>query len=182
MPLLMELSSELVLAYAEGRIAAGADRDYWSGAVSLLSEKPDPALWSAEDYYAYADYLLNAHPFEFTPSPYPGEYSGPDSGDIFLSPLSFAMFLNPGMLVKNFNILTLDLNPIMPAITLPVLLLWGAYDKNSPVQMAENAADRLGTAPADLRLRIIPDSGHNTAIDQPDLFLAEFTGFVEAFR
>ena len=180
MVLLMELSSGIIQDHAEAMVAEGNETDFWQDAVDFFAAHPDSTEWTAEDYYEYASYLRNADPYTYETDEYPDEYAGPGGSDIFLSPISFALFFNPGKLVPNFNILSLNLNPDMGFITLPVLLLWGEYDINSPAGLADKAEAFLGTPPADLRKVIIPNAGHNTFIDQPDTFISEVETFIEA--
>jgi pimeloyl-ACP methyl ester carboxylesterase len=112
----------------------------------------------------------------------PGEFSGPDAELIFFSPLSLALFSNQGVLIPRFNIMSLDLNPRMGSVTIPVQLSWGEYDLNSQPELATNARDCLGTPPADIRLHIFPDSGHNPCVDRPAEYLPLLMDFIEAYR
>ena len=158
------------------------DADYWAEAATFFAQNPDPVLWGLEGYRKYAAYLGKAHPYSYSPSRAPGEFSGADADLIFNSPMSLAAFSNQGALIPRFNILGLDLSADMAAITAPALLVWGEYDNNSPPAMAADFASHLGTPSVDLSVNIIRNSGHNPFIDQPATYLPLFRSFVEAYK
>jgi len=181
MVLLMEKSTEIVKGYAEEQAAAGDD-GLWQDAVVFFTENPDPGVWTLENYREYTRYLYAAEPYSYTRKPQPGDIQGPTLKLIFLSPMSFAVFFNPGKLLPDFNILSLDLTEEMDSITLPALFLWGKYDINSPVELAEHGYNSVGTPP-DLKEKIIlENAGHGIFSDDPAGFLESCTGFIEGLR
>lgn len=75
---------------------------------------------------------------------------------------------DPEILATNAetNMLPGDLNPDMPNITAPTLMLWGREDNFIPLEWALNA---LRTIP-DAQLRVIPYCGHWVQFEHRDLF------------
>ena len=66
-----------------------------------------------------------------------------------------------------------DHRDLLPRIEVPTLLLWGAHDARSPVAIAERMRDAIRGA----RLAVIPDCGHVSNLERPELFNAEVRGF-----
>jgi len=66
-----------------------------------------------------------------------------------------------------------DLNDVLPRIAVPTLLVWGDRDERSPLSIGEGMYDAI----PDATLAVIPDSGHETNIEQPARFNAEVRRF-----
>ena len=69
----------------------------------------------------------------------------------------------------------------LPAITTPVLVVWGAADRMIPVEHAQAYADGIPGA----QLRMIGDAGHLPQLETPEELLAavrEFTGVLSQAR
>jgi pimeloyl-ACP methyl ester carboxylesterase len=66
------------------------------------------------------------------------------------------------------NMLPGDLNPDMPKITAPTLLLWGREDNFIPLEWALNALRSIPNA----ELRVIPFCGHWMQFERQDFFNA----------
>lgn len=66
-----------------------------------------------------------------------------------------------------------DLRDLLPHITVPTLLVWGALDARSPLSVAR----RLEAAIPHSRLVVIPGAGHVSNLEQPDLFNAAIREF-----
>jgi pimeloyl-ACP methyl ester carboxylesterase len=183
MILTLETSSLILSDYAKSQVEQGIKADFWQEAVDFFSASADVAMWGLEEYRTYGKYLSSAKPYNYTTNRYPGEITGPDAEMVFLSSLSLAMFFNKGALIPRFNILSLNLNPEMAAITLPVFIAWGQYDLNGgTTALAENLRDSLGTASGDIDYHVFPNAGHNPCIDQPALYLPLVAEFIEAYR
>jgi len=60
----------------------------------------------------------------------------------------------------------LDLRDVLPTISVPTLLIWGAEDKRSPVNVGETMRDSIPGA----RLVVIPQAGHTSNAEQPERF------------
>ena len=59
-----------------------------------------------------------------------------------------------------------DTRDLLPRIQVPTLLLWGDMDRRSPVHVAE----QLHAAIPGAELVIIPEAGHLSNMEQPDVF------------
>jgi pimeloyl-ACP methyl ester carboxylesterase len=70
-------------------------------------------------------------------------------------------------------ILRNDLRPLLPRITQPTLVLWGARDRLVPLEHAYELRRRIPNA----RLLVLPGAAHNPMIDRPE----EFNECVMAF-
>jgi triacylglycerol lipase len=64
----------------------------------------------------------------------------------------------------------------MGGITIPTLVVWGAYDGAIPLDDGRDYAARIGGA----RLVVIPDCGHAPCIEKPKAFLAAAEPFLDA--
>ena len=53
-------------------------------------------------------------------------------------------------------------------IEVPTTLLWGRYDRMTPLRLGEGASARLGW-----RLHVFPDAGHVPHMESPDAFVRE---------
>jgi pimeloyl-ACP methyl ester carboxylesterase len=67
-----------------------------------------------------------------------------------------------------------DLRPVLPAITIPTLLLYGELDRRSPLHVAEELHAAITTS----RLVVIPGTGHDANLEAPDAFAAEVRRFL----
>jgi triacylglycerol lipase len=61
-------------------------------------------------------------------------------------------------------------------ITIPTLVVWGAYDGAVPLEDGKDFAARIAGA----RLIVIPDCGHAPCIENPPAFLAAVQPFLDA--
>jgi pimeloyl-ACP methyl ester carboxylesterase len=59
-----------------------------------------------------------------------------------------------------------DTRDLLPRIQVPTLLLWGNMDRRSPVHVAE----QLHAAIPGAELAIIPEAGHLSNMEQPEIF------------
>jgi pimeloyl-ACP methyl ester carboxylesterase len=59
-----------------------------------------------------------------------------------------------------------DLRDLLPRITVPALLVWGEHDGRSPLHVARQFEDAV----PDASLVVIPDAGHVSNLEQPELF------------
>ncbi|QBI20051.1 alpha/beta fold hydrolase [Egibacter rhizosphaerae] len=67
-----------------------------------------------------------------------------------------------------------DLRDVLPTIDVPTLLLYGAEDQRSPLSVAEDLHARIPTS----RLVVIPDIGHVSNLEAPDVFNEEVRSFL----
>ncbi len=66
-----------------------------------------------------------------------------------------------------------DTRDLLAEIRVPTLLLWGAADRRSPLNIAEQLRDAIPNS----RLVVIPDAGHESNIEQPARFNAALRSF-----
>ncbi|MDQ0635240.1 pimeloyl-ACP methyl ester carboxylesterase [Arthrobacter pascens] len=69
-----------------------------------------------------------------------------------------------------------DYRDVLPAITVPTLLLYGAEDVRSPVDVANEMHRNI----RDSELAVIPDVGHLAQCEAPEAFNAEVRRFLHA--
>jgi pimeloyl-ACP methyl ester carboxylesterase len=66
-----------------------------------------------------------------------------------------------------------DTRDLLPRIQAPTLLLWGDLDRRSPVHVAE----QLHAAIPGAELALIPEAGHLSNMEQPEVFNAHVSRF-----
>lgn len=59
-----------------------------------------------------------------------------------------------------------DVRPLLPLITAPTLVIWGALDPLTPLHDGQYMADHI----SDARLRVFEDAAHMPMVDVPDRF------------
>lgn len=70
----------------------------------------------------------------------------------------------------------------LPEVRAPLLVLHATQDHTAPMASALRIARRVATAPAELRVRILPESYHLIAIDvERELVAAEVGGFFDRY-
>jgi pimeloyl-ACP methyl ester carboxylesterase len=70
-----------------------------------------------------------------------------------------------------------DLSGLLPAIEVPVLLIWGADDVRSPLETVGRQFER---AIRGAQIVVIPDCGHLCSMERPDLFNQAVRDFCRA--
>lgn len=60
----------------------------------------------------------------------------------------------------------LDSRDVLPNIRVPTLLIWGEHDQRSPLHIAEQFRNSIPNS----ELVVIPDAGHMSNMEQPDVF------------
>ena len=74
-----------------------------------------------------------------------------------------------------------DLSPLLPKITMPVLLLAGAEDNMTAFDTAPSGFGmrRIAEALPAAELHIIPESGHYLVIEQPEIAAEKVRAFLK---
>ena len=72
------------------------------------------------------------------------------------------------------NVVREDLQSELDRITMPVLLVWGDLDRETPLVLGKMMAERLRSA----RLLVFPKSGHFSFLDRPQEFVESLTSFI----
>ncbi len=71
-----------------------------------------------------------------------------------------------GFRLMSISSAEMDTRDLLPQIQVPTLLLWGDTDRRSPMHVAE----QLHTAIPGAELAIIPEAGHLSNMEQPEVF------------
>jgi pimeloyl-ACP methyl ester carboxylesterase len=69
-----------------------------------------------------------------------------------------------------------DTRELLSTIRVPTLLVWGAADKRSPLEVAHAMRDAIPNA----KLEVIPAAGHLSNLENPAAFNAIVSGFCGA--
>jgi pimeloyl-ACP methyl ester carboxylesterase len=67
-----------------------------------------------------------------------------------------------------------DYRPVLPTISIPTLLLYGADDQRSPLRVAHELNSQIPGS----KLSVIPDVGHLVQLEAPDAFNTEVRTFL----
>jgi pimeloyl-ACP methyl ester carboxylesterase len=78
-----------------------------------------------------------------------------------------------GFRLMSISSAEMDTRDLLPRIQVPTLLLWGDMDRRSPMHVAE----QLHTAIPGAELAIIPEAGHLSNMEQPEVFNAHVRRF-----
>ncbi|MEX2556337.1 MAG: alpha/beta hydrolase [Actinomycetota bacterium] len=78
-----------------------------------------------------------------------------------------------GFRVMSRSSAEMDTRELLPKIDVPTLLLWGNDDRRSPLQIAKQFHNAIGSA----ELAIIPKAGHVSNMEQPEAFNAHVRRF-----
>jgi pimeloyl-ACP methyl ester carboxylesterase len=120
--------------------------------------------------------MLAAPPQEFDPS-LPGLFAG-DPPEEFLELLE-AMDgdVRTESVERSARLMAdIDQRDLLPQITSPTLLIWGRSDARSPHSVARQFEDAI----PDAELVVLPDAGHMSNLEQPELFNAAVRRFLES--
>ena len=164
--------------YAQQQIDLGIDVAYWTAARDWCATQPD--MTKKENYFKYDGYLTNTNAYRKDPHQ---EVEGPEVGALgtMNSYLSLAIFFNGKYLRPRFNILALNLSPAMARIKTPTLVIWGRHDGVNTIEMGYDAYNSIG-GPGfqEKELVILENSAHEGYIEEQELFIHSFRGFVDS--
>ncbi len=164
--------------YAQQQIDKGVDVDYWTEARDWCATVPD--MTDVDNYFKYDAYLSNTNAYRFDPDQ---EIEGPEVGAMgtMNSYLSLAIFFNGQYLAKRFNILELNLSDDMERIKIPSIVIWGRHDGVNTIEMGFDAYNSIGGPDfTEKQMVILENSAHEGYMEEQDLFLATFRGFVDS--
>ena len=83
------------------------------------------------------------------------------------------MWASHGEFVVDGNLREVEWVDRLSEIKVPTLILVGEHDESDPAMSREMNAKIAGS-----KLVVLPNSGHMTFVDQPDLFVKAITDFV----
>ena len=110
--------------------------------------------------------MLAAATEEFDPT-LPGLFAGEPPAEFVPLLEKIAADVRPGSLgTQLFVMAEADQRDLLPRIAVPTLLIWGELDARSPLDVAR----QFERAIPDTKLVVIPDSGHVSNLEQPELF------------
>ena len=167
-----------VKEYAQQQIDQGIDIAYWTEARDWCATVPD--MTEKDNYFKYDDYLTNTNAYRKDPNQ---EVQGPEVGALgtMNSYLSLAIFFNGQYLAPRFNILELNLSADMARIKTPSIVIWGRHDGVNTIEMGYDAYNSIG-GPGfqDKEMVILENSAHEGYIEEQELFISTFRGFVDS--
>ena len=110
--------------------------------------------------------LLAAPAVEFDPTP-PGLFAG-DTPDEFVGLLAemAATARRETVRLESTLMAETDQRDLLPLITTPTLLIWGELDVRSPLRVAREFEQGIPNA----KLVVIPEAGHVSNLERPELF------------
>ncbi|HZQ37342.1 MAG TPA: alpha/beta hydrolase [Dehalococcoidia bacterium] len=73
------------------------------------------------------------------------------------------------------RVLAEDLQPLLPRVQAPTLLIWGDEDRETPLELGERSARLIPHA----RLVVLPGAGHHPFVDQPERVANEVRAFLQ---
>jgi pimeloyl-ACP methyl ester carboxylesterase len=179
-----------VISRANLLISEGKDVDYWHGAIAWYAAHP---AVTNETFIQHTQYLSKAFDPSWVdeshaPNPYGTTqiFASASNGFALLDQLAFQQYpkatpesaWGDTPLTRIYH--DVDLTPQMGAITVPSLVLWGAYDPVLPPAMADDALSALGSA--DKQELILAHSAHNGFDEEPSAFSDAVHAFVERTR
>jgi len=120
--------------------------------------------------------MLAASPQEFDPT-LPGLFAGDPPAEFVPLLEAIAADVRPEGLKTQLSLMAAtDQRDLLPSIDVPTLLIWGALDERSPLRVAR----QLEQAIPDTELVVLPDSGHVSNLEQPELFNEAVRAFCRA--
>jgi proline iminopeptidase len=171
-----ELARQFVAAYAQERLAAGADASTWAPILAWVTQTPAPA-WTPENITRLAAYV-HASRRNFWNA---ANEEPPTLSWLLLSPFDvFAYLKHTERSLTNYDLAGLDLTAQMASVQVPTLITWGRHDGILPVALAHEAYDALGTAPSDKSVVIFEDSAHTPCIEEATAWTDAVTTFIDA--
>ncbi len=176
-----QLQRVFVMDRAETRIIAGEDVAKWERILAWCEDNPVIETRAQKD--SVWQYMIAAGGQDNvnTQGPSMREYLN----HAFTSPHSPALaginlVWTSGAMSEHVD--TIALSSGMHVIRLPVLILWGEKDGVTPVGLAHDAFNSVGTPDADKHMVIFENSGHSPMYDEPQRFVDEVVDFVEQYR
>lgn len=117
--------------------------------------------------------MLSAPAEEFDPT-LPGLFAGDAPAEFVALLEEMAAAVRPESLRTQLSAMAdADQTDLLPRIAVPTLLIWGEHDARSPLDVAR----QLERAIPDTELVVIPDAGHVSNLERPELVNAAVRGF-----
>ena len=117
--------------------------------------------------------MLAAPAAEFDPT-LPGLFAGDPPAEVVPLLDRIGADVRPASLRIELGLMAeADQRDLLPRIAVPALILWGALDVRSPLEVAHQLADAI----PDAELVVIPDCGHVSNLERPEAFNAAVRAF-----
>jgi len=167
------ISRDSMMVFAENKIQANDEKDYWQFALNWYNEH---SLVGINDNAHYT-FVGKANGYDYNPKS--DSLQIPFTALLFFSPISTAYFFVP----YKFSFLNngLDLQNQINKITIPTLICWGKHDRVFPVAIANDTYNKLGTSNSDKYIHIFEISAHSPNYEQPIEFANEVIQFVKKY-
>ncbi len=167
------LSRAATVQYAQQKVDAKEEADFWNFALDWYEEHPVVGI----NDNAHYSFVGAAHGYDYNPES--DSLSVPFTDLLFFSPISTAYFFVP----YHFSFLDkgLALQDRLPEITVPTLLCWGKHDGVFPLPIADDTYNRLGTPKEDKHLHVFEQSAHSPNYEQPTEFARTVIRFVSQY-
>jgi pimeloyl-ACP methyl ester carboxylesterase len=113
---------------------------------------------------------------ELVPKWVPVEFFNQPSADLVQEMANVVSSFHPaGFRLMAKSLAEADTTSALERIAVPVMLLWGAADRRSPIALAEH----LGSLIPGAELALIPEAGHVSNMEQPERFSAGLRRFCQ---
>lgn len=181
-PMSISLSRDWILQVADAEIESGNDRGKWQDIVDWYEDHP--TIDTGDEYREHREHIEDANGFNATDD----HKLDRDFFDrVVTSPHGeLAVPVNDNRTQRVFwdreGSLDLRFTDQMREITTPTLVVWGANDGLTPVPMADNALQTLGTVQDDKRLVTLEESAHHPELDQNERFQREVNAFIDNYE
>ncbi len=169
-------SRDFCINYALAKIASGSETGKWEGLLQRVQETPE--ITNYDELIA-----INSAAFEVAQDLNSGksEFEEPSSSYILSSPAGIGFSQKNNRLMEEL-LVNGNLNPDMPSIVLPSLLIYGGEDPIVPIASGQNGYDFLGTPEEDKYLVVLENSGHSVWEYEIDEFFDAVTTFINQYE
>ncbi len=169
---------EFLVNISQEFVEQGKDTEFWSEALQWTQDHPE--IIDIEEKRQWNRYVIRG--LEEYQVEVPLSAGKIIKGVFFSSYNIFPSLLDVERLDKVADRLFEDEKGIdvlsqVNEINLPILLITGRYDDIAPPEEFNFAFDQIGSSQKELK--ILPDAGHDSFLNQPELFREAVRGFVE---
>lgn len=169
-------SRDFSLDYVQEKIASGTDLPKWERLLKKLEDTP--AITNYDELLE-----INGTAFEVAQDLNTGKSKFEDPSWLYVlsSPTGTGFSQKNNRLMEDL-LVNGNLNPDMPSIVLPSLLIYGGEDPIVPKASGQNGYDFLGTPEEDKYLVFLEKSGHSVWEYEIDEFFEAVTTFINQYE
>jgi proline iminopeptidase len=166
-----------IIEFANQEIAAGRDVAYWEAALQFY-ERPHPG---PSDFQIINDYNDRAMQVSF---PLPARIWANVKASIFSPYNGWACYFNYKKTTEAEDFLervatNTSMRQLLPRLSLPVLLIYGAKDLHAPVEVGQSIYQSISTPESQKTLLILPNSRHGAEGDDVLLMQTTMRDFID---